>query len=203
MSLHRDITGVILAGGKSRRLGRDKAFLTVDGEAFVTRIARTMRRVFSRILVIGNVDNYRFLNLPFFADIYRECGPLGGIHSGLLHSKTRSSFVVACDTPFITAELIEHIIGSLDHADVVIPSTKKGVHPLCGLYTRRCIPVIEENLRNGKLRVQDCLSRMHTIVVPITPRLPFHRSDLLLNVNELKDYELAVQSLTHRFAASS
>ncbi|MEK6572229.1 MAG: molybdenum cofactor guanylyltransferase [Bacteroidota bacterium] len=197
MSLHREITGVILAGGKSRRIGKDKAFLTVDGETFLTRITRTMRSVFEQIYIISNDGSYRFFSLPVFKDLYQGCGPLAGIHAGLLHSRTQASFVVPCDTPFISEELIEYIISFGGHADVVVPMTEEKLHPLCGLYSRRCLSVIEESLRNRRVKVRDVLTRLYTVVIPITPRLSLYRSDLLLNVNELKDYDLATHSGEH------
>jgi len=190
MNFHKDITGIILAGGKSQRIGKDKALLTVEGEAFLTRIARTMRSVFNKVFIISNNGSYRFLDLPVYKDVYEGCGPLAGIHSGLLHSKTPACFVVACDTPFVSKEFIEYIISFEFQAEAKIASTENKLHPLCGLYSRTCLPIIEESLREGKLRVQDVLARLHTVVIPITSRLPFYRADLLLNVNELKDYDL-------------
>jgi molybdopterin-guanine dinucleotide biosynthesis protein A len=191
MKLRRDITGVILAGGKSQRMGVDKALLTLDGEALLVRIARTMRSLFEQVYIISTNNRYRFLHLPMFNDFFRGCGPLAGIHSGLLHSKTTASFIVACDTPFVSRDLIEYIVEFESQADVKVPATNGVLHPLCGLYFRRCLPALEQSLKARKLRVQDFLTRVHTVVIPIGPELPFYREDLFLNVNEQREYHLA------------
>jgi len=191
MKLRRDITGVILAGGKSQRMGVDKALLTLDGEALLVRIARTMRSLFEQVYIISANNRYRFLHLPMFDDFFRGCGPLAGIHSGLLHSKTTASFIVACDTPFVSRDLIEYIVEFESQADVKVPATNGVLHPLCGLYFRRCLPALEQSLKARKLRVQDFLTRVHTVVIPIGPELPFYREDLFLNVNEQREYHLA------------
>ena len=194
MRCRKDITGIILAGGKSERMGNDKALLTVDGEAFLVRIARTMRSVFSQVYIISSNGRYRFLNLPVFDDFYRGCGPLAGIHSGLLHSSTWASFIIACDTPFVSRDLIEYIVEFESPAAVKLPATNGTLHPLCGLYMRRSFAIIEESLRTRSLRVQDLLARLHTAVIPIGPQLPFYREDLFLNVNELEEYQIALCS---------
>jgi molybdopterin-guanine dinucleotide biosynthesis protein A len=189
MSVRRDITGIILAGGKSQRMGVDKALLTLDGEALLVRIARTMRSLFEQVYIISANNRYRFLHLPMFDDFFRGCGPLAGIHSGLLHSKTRRSFIAACDTPFVSLDLIEYIVEFESQADVKVPATNGILHPLCGLYSRRCIPRLEWSLRSGLRRVQDVLERLDVDVVPIGPWLPFYREDLLLNINEPSEYQ--------------
>ena len=194
MRYRTDITGIILAGGKSERMGKDKALLTVDGETFLTRIARTMRSVFNQVYIISSNGRYRFLNLPVFDDFYRGCGPLAGIHSGLLRSSTWASFMIACDIPFVSPDLIEYIVEYESRADVKVTSTEGKLHPLCGLYLRRCLPTVEQNLRTRSLRVQDLFARLHTAVIPIGPQLPFYRKDLFLNVNEQKDYQITLHS---------
>jgi len=172
-------------------MGVDKALLTLDGEALLVRIARTMRSLFEQVYIISANNRYRFFHLPMFDDFFRGCGPLAGIHSGLLHSKTTASFIVACDTPFVSRDLIEYIVEFESQADVKVPATKGVLHPLCGLYFRRCLPAIEQSLKARKLRVQDFLTRVHTVVIPIGPELPFYREDLFLNVNEQREYHLA------------
>src|SRR3989304_6097335 len=150
MRTRETITGVILAGGKSRRMRGDKALLTFEGEALISRIARTMKGVFSQVLLISNSGTYRFLGLPVFADLYRDSGPLAGIHSGLLHARTSAIFVVACDMPYVFQELIEYIVDFESNADVKIPMIDRTLHPLCGLYSRRCLPTVEESRRSGR-----------------------------------------------------
>ena len=185
----RSITGVILAGGKSSRMGTDKALLKLDGRPFVAHVASTLQSVFTRvILVASDASAYGFLGLKTFGDDYQECGPLGGIHSALIHADGADIFVSACDTPFITRELVGYIVNFHSSAAATIPSLNQQLHPLCGLYTQTCVPMIVERLESRRLRVLDFVESIQAAVIPISPNLPFYKEDLFSNFNTLEDY---------------
>jgi molybdopterin-guanine dinucleotide biosynthesis protein A len=182
------ITGVILAGGKSSRMGIDKALLKLHGRPFVAHVASMMQTAFDRVVLIANDPAlYHFLGLEIFGDIYQDCGPLGGIHSGLVHAGGANIFVCACDTPLITRELIQHIASEPSTAAIVVPSFNKRIHPLCGLYAQTCLPVIVDRLESRRLRVLDLVDQMNASILPITPDLPFYRADLFSNFNTPED----------------
>jgi molybdopterin-guanine dinucleotide biosynthesis protein A len=130
---------------------------------------------------------YRFLNLPTYPDIYRGSGPLGGIHSAFVHSRAQAVFVAACDTPFLAKDLIYHIINTDPQSSVRIPACQGKMHPLCGFYSRVCLPEIQHRLEQRQLKVLDLLKQVNTRTIEITPDLEFYRRDLLLNLNEPKD----------------
>ncbi|MCX6144288.1 MAG: molybdenum cofactor guanylyltransferase [Ignavibacteriales bacterium] len=181
--------GVILAGGKSLRMGRDKALLKFDGRPFVSHVATTVQEVFDRVILVANDPSaYGFLGLETIEDIYRECGPLGGIHSALVHAGSADIFVSACDTPFVTRDLFRYIVGFDSHASARIPSFKQQLHPLCGIYTQKCLPAIAERLESCQLRVVDFVESIHAAVIPISPDLPFYREDLFANFNTPEDH---------------
>lgn len=130
---------------------------------------------------------YRFLNLPTYPDISRGCGPLGGIHSAFVHSRAQSVFVAACDTPFPARDLIYHIINTDPQSSARIPASQGKLHPLCGYYSRGCLPEIQQRLEHRQLKVLDLLKQVNARTIEITPDLEFYRKDLLLNLNEPKD----------------
>ena len=190
MTPRSDIIGVILAGGDSTRMGTDKALLVLDDLTLIEHVARTMRQVFKDVVVISNVPvKYSFLNLPTFPDIYRNCGPLAGFHSAFLHTHAPAVFVTACDTPFITKELIEHLITSPAEEDVRVPSHDGKLHPLCSYYSRASLPTIESHLGRQQFKIQEVFKELTIHRVPITNDLPFYKKHILSNINDLKEFK--------------
>jgi molybdopterin-guanine dinucleotide biosynthesis protein A len=187
--MNSSITGVILAGGKSSRMGTDKALLKLDGRPFVSHVATTLQAMFDRVILVANMPaTYGFLGLETIGDIYRECGPLGGIHSALVSAGDSDIFVSACDTPFVTGELVRYIVDFESNAPVRIPSFKQQLHPLCGIYTQNCLPAIVERLESRRLRVMAFVESIQAAVIPISPDLLFYREDLFANFNTPEDY---------------
>jgi molybdopterin-guanine dinucleotide biosynthesis protein A len=183
------ITGVILAGGKSSRMGTDKALLKLDGRPFVAHVASALQAVFDQVFLVANdASTYGFLKLETFGDVYRDCGPLGGIHSALVHADGGDVFVSACDTPFITRDLVKYIVEFQSGASAKIPSLNQQLHPLCGLYTQNCLPMIAKRLESRRLRVLDFIEEVQATVIPISPELPFYKEDLFSNLNTPEDY---------------
>jgi molybdopterin-guanine dinucleotide biosynthesis protein A len=183
------LTGVILAGGKSSRMGSDKALLQLDGRPFVERIAQTLRAEFDRVILVANNHSaYSFLGLEIVGDVYQDCGPLGGIHSGLVHVDGADVFVCACDTPLVSRELVNHIAVSQSTALVCVPSFHQRLHPLCGRYKQECIPLLVNEITSQRLRVLDFIEKVAADIVPITPDLPFYKNDLFSNFNSAEDF---------------
>lgn len=188
MKIGSDITGVILAGGNSSRMGTDKALVILDGRPIISHINSTLQAIFEHVVLITNdASPYSFLKLGSFGDLYRDRGPLGGIHSALLRTKSPSVFVLACDTPYVSKELIHHIIGYPSNALVKIPSVRGRVHPLCGWYSGECLNAIGDRLERQQNGVQDFLRAMPTEIIPISPALPFYQENLLANLNSPSD----------------
>lgn len=189
MNREKDIVGVILAGGKSRRMGTNKALLPYRGQPLIEHIARVMQKVFERVIIVADEgEAYRFLNLPFYPDIHKDCGPLGGIHAAFHQTSADALFVVSCDLPGLTPKLIEYILNVEAHASAVIPTSDERLHPLCGLYRRKMLPQIEQAIRDGALAIHTLLEKVGAVTVPITPELPFYTKQLFSNVNSPDDF---------------
>jgi molybdopterin-guanine dinucleotide biosynthesis protein A len=180
-----DVTGVILAGGKSSRMGEDKALITLNGKTLIEHVASAMKLVFERVILVARADpSYSFLELQSFDDIYSDCGPLGGIHSGFIRSGAAAIFVTACDTPFITRDLIRYIALFPAHTPAKIPSLDGCHHPLCGVYDRGCLTQIIDHVQDRRLKVMDLLTEIRTTFIPVGPSLPWYTPNLLANVND-------------------
>ncbi len=198
MTKLRNITGVILAGGTNSRMGVDKALLLMKGLPFVQRIAGVLNEVFESVVVISDRGPmYKFLGLPTYPDVEKHSGPLGGIHSALVHTDAPAIFVVGCDTPFITPGLIHYICDFESLDDIKIPIMNGQLQPLCAVYSRKTLKQIEENIKAGLLKVDFLLEKIHAAIIPITPNLPFYDKKLLMNINTAKDYEAFVTNSSH------
>jgi molybdopterin-guanine dinucleotide biosynthesis protein A len=152
------VTGLVLCGGKSRRMGRPKAFLPYQGTTIVEHVISSMRDLFSEIFVVANEpEAYEDLGVDVVKDILPYRGPLGGILSGLLVASNQYSFVIACDMPLVDKRLIRDMTSARHGNDVVVLSHKNGIEPLLGVYSKNCIKPLEESLFAGNLSVQDFL----------------------------------------------
>lgn len=122
------VTGVILAGGSSSRMGSNKALLEVDGSPIITRTYRTLAGLFREVIIVtSSPGDYAFLPCRKVPDIYPGCGSIAGLHAALAHSSSAYSFVTACDMPFIDATIIRNLCGLCNGLDdAVVPSSGGG-----------------------------------------------------------------------------
>jgi molybdopterin-guanine dinucleotide biosynthesis protein A len=149
--MYPDITGVILAGGKSSRMGTNKALLQINGKPIIEQIADLLKSLFSKVIVITNSpEEYPFLNLPLFQDVFKHRGPMGGIHSGLFNSETENIFVVPCDAPFINREIIEKILSAQSKHKIKICYAAGFLQPLTGIYSKEHLKEFESWLCGGE-----------------------------------------------------
>lgn len=198
--MHNDITGIILAGGKSSRMGVNKSFLKLRELTFIEIISELMQNIFANVMIITNTPSeYKFLNLPLYEDIYKEKGPLGGIHSVLTHSLTERNFVLSCDTPFMTHEMIEYLINYRTDKPVLFCRAAGYHQPLAGMYEKKILPVIEKILLDDDLKDKKSFHQFLKNVEAeiIDPeKLSFYEDKLFYNVNKPEDYKLIKEKLT-------
>lgn len=152
-----DISAAILAGGEGRRMGKtDKSCLKISGEKLVGRIIRSLEGLFAETFVITRTpENHPDLNTRLVDDIFDSRSSLTGIHSALYHARTDHVFITACDSPFIRKELIAELLSQVEPKDdVVIPVHPDGFYePLCAVYSKRCLPFIEENIKKNIFQI--------------------------------------------------
>lgn len=140
-----DVTGVLLAGGKSRRMGQDKRFLAVGDETLFARSLAVLRSVFERVVIVIAQDSPSIeSDVLVFRDLIPDCGSLGGLYTGLKQAGTHWVFAVACDMPFLEPGTIKHFVALKDEGDVVMAKLQNGFQPMHALYHRNCLPVMEQ-----------------------------------------------------------
>ena len=148
--MYKDITGVILAGGKSTRMGSNKSFLTLGGITVIERVVNLMKDQFSSVILITNQpEEYSFLNLPIFEDIHKDIGPLSGIHSALINSNTEMNFIISCDIPLMTPGVIKYLVEYPTQKPIIITRADNFIQQLCGVYTKSLLPLIETIIKEN------------------------------------------------------
>ncbi len=156
----KDITGIILAGGKSSRMGTDKGFLDLNAKPFVSYSISSLEPLVSQILIISNNPDYDVFKLKRVEDHIKDAGPLAGIYTGLKESKTDYNLVLSCDIPLIKTEVLEQLITAQDaNADIIqIVSNGKRM-PLIALYHKRCESIFFQLLQNDERRLHVALDQ--------------------------------------------
>lgn len=187
------ITGVILAGGKNRRMGQAKALLKIDGQAIIKRVAGILKGITGEIMIISNdLELYQPLGYPVVSDIHPGRGPLGGIYTGLVHSGARYILVAACDMPFLDASIALALLGRREGYDLIVPRIGGYPEPLFAVYGRTCLGPMEENLLAGRLKITDIFARLKVCYVEEEELAALPRvRESFFNVNTPEDLAVA------------
>jgi molybdopterin-guanine dinucleotide biosynthesis protein A len=188
------MTGIVLAGGESRRMGRDKAFLKLEGIPLIEYVLRTLHIIFPRIIIVtNNPSAYALYDAVVVTDAVKKQCPLAGIYSGLLCSTDEYNFVAACDMPFLNPNMITYMTGLVDGYDIVVPMTAgKNVEPLHAIYSKKLLPVIAKQLQGDERKIQGIFKEARVKYVTETEidrYDPERRS--FRNINTLDEYKEA------------
>jgi len=158
-----DLSAFILAGGKSTRMGTDKAFVALGGRTLLARMLDLAREVTPNVAIVG--ERARFAPFaPVVEDIFPNCGPLGGIHAALRSSSTDLNLILAVDVPFVSLALVQFLTSraaSCPSALVTLARANGGLQPLCAIYCRAFADAADEELRAGRYKI-DALFEMAT-----------------------------------------
>ncbi len=160
-----EISAIILAGGKSRRMGKDKALMEVNGNTMLERAIALCETITSEIIISSNQSSHSGFGYPVVPDEYQKCGPMGGIAACLKASKTVWNLVLSVDSAFVEPEFVLYLISEADDFDAVVPYSEKGKEPLIALYNKTALPHIEDNLKAGKFKMNDLLTSINTKLV--------------------------------------
>ncbi len=155
------VSAAILAGGQSRRMGRDKAWIDLgDGRPLVRRVIDAVSVVADDVLIVANDERYRTLGPRVVPDAHPGAGVLGGIATAIASARHPAVIVVACDMPFVRPEALRSLVALADGWDAVVPLVRGERHPLHALYTRGCLVLFEQAIVAGRLRVISALEEL-------------------------------------------
>lgn len=156
-----EVTIAIQAGGQSSRMGTDKSFVLFNGRPMIEVVLEKVAGLGSETMLITNKpDDYRHLDVPLYSDILPEKGPLGGIYTAVTKAKKPHILIVACDMPWLNRELLAYQIHLRHQADIVVPRWQKFPEPLHAVYSKTCLPAIEENLQADRLKITSFFGRV-------------------------------------------
>jgi molybdopterin-guanine dinucleotide biosynthesis protein A len=160
------ITGIILSGGKSIRMGENKAFIEIEGVPIIHTIYTLFKDLFQEVIIVANQKElFSNFNSKIFSDLLPNKGVLGGLYTGLFYSTFNYSFCVACDMPFIKISLVQYLIQRIKDEDVIVPRTKDGLQPLHAIYSKNCLDPIKKIFKQGKYKIIDFYNMVNVKIV--------------------------------------
>lgn len=203
--MHTDVTGIILSGGKSSRMGTDKALLKLGDESIIERMTKLMKSIFNEVFIVTNTpDAYRFLRVPLYEDIHKHKGPLSGIHSGLVHSSTNKNFFISCDLPLVSVDLIKYMIDFKSDKLIKYCNASGRHHYLAGIYSKELLPEIERifasvtnsaEKKDQHFSIRNLLENIESEIIQIE-NLSFYNDELFFNLNTQEDFRLLKKILS-------
>jgi molybdopterin-guanine dinucleotide biosynthesis protein A len=184
---------IILAGGKSSRMGTNKALLKISEKTNIERMVVQLKKLFDEIILVTNdPETYGFLNVKVTTDHYPDKGPLAGLHAGLSASRFEKNVIVACDLPFISSEFARDLVNRIGNYDAVIPVINGRQHPLFSVFKKKNIERIAESIENGQLRMRGLLDQLHVLYLTEKDLTDYSKESLeriFFNMNHPNEYE--------------
>jgi molybdopterin-guanine dinucleotide biosynthesis protein A len=182
-----DTTGVLLSGGKSLRMGQDKAQIEFRGQTLISWALDFLRLNFASVLIAGDRPDLATAEIPAIPDLYPGSA-LGGLYTGLKSARTDWIFVAPCDMPYPDAKILELLLKHRNGADAVVPRTPQGYEPVFALYHKNCLPHMEEMLQQGQYRIYDFYQRIKVNYLDWR-QMPTGWERSLLNINTPEQLE--------------
>ncbi len=177
--------GFVLAGGRSSRMGRDKALLPFRGGVLIESVAAIVRQAAGDAILVGNPNLYAGLGFTVIPDLYPGEGPLGGILTALAHSAASWNLVAACDMPDLTEDFLGGLLDRAERsgADALLPAGPSGrLEPLCAVYHSRCRPLLERAFAAGTRKIAEALESVKVARLEVAEGARFH------NINTPEDW---------------
>jgi len=205
--MYKNITGIILSGGKSTRMGENKSLMNLGDNTVIERVVELMQSLFSDVILITNsTEEYKFLNIPMFEDIYKHRGPIAGVHSGLLNSTTENNFIISCDIPLMTSEIIEYLVNYKTTHPITVCRADGFVQQLAGRYSKsllleieNILQIEEDEIRNPNQKRRKCnvlslLDKVGSEIIDVK-NLIFYKHGTFLNMNRPEDYKEILEKI--------
>jgi len=190
----KDVSGFILTGGKSSRMGTDKGMLLLDRKPLVLHALETLDEVAEQTMISANDSAYAQFSHPVVKDVFRDIGPMGGIYSCLRQSVTEFNVFLSCDTPFVPSALFVLLLQHIGNSSCALPvHDGNRIEPLCAIYRKSCAETFAELIEKGCYKMHDAIDRLGYAAVEIDNRSTFYDRHLFFNINTLDDYKFALQ----------
>jgi len=187
MKSPNNINTFILAGGLSSRMGQEKGLIKWKNKTFIETIIDKVSSLNSKVHIISNDTKYNHLGYPVYLDLIKNSGPLAGIYTGLHYSKTELNLFLSCDTPCIESNLLKELIDNSHSHDVTCPMVDGKIHPLIGVYSKKCMSFFKNRIERKELGVIKALSDISLNSMELSPsRIPNVKAQIS-NINTSQD----------------
>ena len=192
--VNSEITGVVLAGGQSRRMGFNKAEAEVNGESMLNRMIEKLHEVTSTIFVSSGSITYPDIFLPQIHDEFPDCGPLGGIYSTLKASTSMLNLIVSCDIPLISVSLLKYIVSKAEESEALLtlPVDSTGQQQiLCAVYHKDIVPILKQQIDADQFKMKSILDLVPVEYITISKEHPLFNEYAFTNVNTTSTLQIA------------
>lgn len=159
------IGAIILAGGKSSRMGQDKGLMLLNNKPMITHLLDTVKNITNNIIIVSNNKEYKPFGFEVYEDLIKDAGPLAGIYTGLTYSTFENNIVLSCDVPFVSENLLKFLIQNSSLFDVTIPKNNEKTHQVIGVYNKSCIPVFKNELEQHQRKIKLALSKVKLNII--------------------------------------
>jgi molybdopterin-guanine dinucleotide biosynthesis protein A len=188
--LNNNITLIILAGGKSTRMGTDKALLKINGKTFVQHIYDNLKDSFIDVIISSNNPKVKVTGAKIISDEIKNIGPMGGIYTCLKQSKTEFNFIVSVDTPFVSSKLTSEIASRSDNYDITIVRCNNKTNPIIGVYRKNILPILEQEINSKMYKMMKFLEKTNYKTIMLDDKFIVD----LQNINSVDDYRKIVST---------
>ncbi len=185
MADRSEITGIVLCGGRSSRMGTDKGLCLLRGRPLIEHAIDLLRPFCSAIILSAPHDAYSKFECRVVPDVYPGIGPLGGLYSSLCASVTNFNLVIACDMPMVPAGLISMLMNQVEDYDAVVPCYNGRIEPLCAFYNKKLSEAFDHSVRNKKYKLQEIIQGLNVKLIDVEPGMPFYHDNIFMNVNSM------------------
>jgi molybdopterin-guanine dinucleotide biosynthesis protein A len=191
-----DAAGFITAGGRSSRMGRDKAWLRISGRPMIEHVVAALAPVTAGVAIIANSPDYARLGLPVFADVNAGIGPLEAVRTGLANAQTSRIVLAGCDLPFVTPDLFKFLLSIPGDHQAIVPVGADGkLEPLCAIYCTKALAEVSRLIARGERKISLLFDSIPTRFVAFEELRHLDRSELFFeNINTPQDYVQAVST---------
>jgi len=194
MSNKQNITGIILAGGKSSRIGSDKGFILLNNKPFIQHIIEAMQPLVSSIIIVSNNPDYDIFKLKRANDLIANAGPLAGVYTGLHYSNTENNLVLSCDVPLINTKILKTMIEQIEeNVDVIQLESNDKSMPLIAMYKKHCESKISELLEQGERRLRFAVNQFKVKTIVLNKE----QEKFTANINTLNNLNDITNEVNH------
>ena len=188
MSGQKEITAIILAGGKSSRMKTEKGLVPFRKKPLVLHVIDAVKKITNKIIIVTSNPEYKQLGYPCIEDKMKDKGPLGGIYTGLFNTATQKNLLLGCDMPFLSKKLLAALLNNYGNEDVLLTEHLGLAEPLCSVFDKNCMTQFGQLLEKNQLKITDALIGLKTRVISFDKEEWFVGNEFA-NINSIEELD--------------